>query len=169
MRLSASERREVRYPVGPFAFLEKGNLLTVSSSPPSLLPQTSAFSARSLTLTRSQLILLWSLFRFQPQHPQPCSIASSWLIWLCLFWALRWVVRLTYLSLGWNVDRNWWNVNRNWQNLEGLGSSQFFSASILLPSIYRLLLTLLKLTPRKTQSYKSYCFRPATVIGGELS
>ena len=38
------EYREVRYPVGPLDFLE-GDFLTVSSSPPSLLPTTSASSA----------------------------------------------------------------------------------------------------------------------------
>ena len=40
------ERREVRYPIGTFGFLE-GDLSTVSSSPPSPLPPTSASSAMS--------------------------------------------------------------------------------------------------------------------------
>ena len=43
--LSALERREVRYPIGPLDFLERGDLSTVSSSPLSPLPPISASSA----------------------------------------------------------------------------------------------------------------------------
>ena len=72
-----------------------------------------------MTLTNSWLIWLWSLFRYQPQHPQPGLMASFWLIGLRLFWVLRWVVWPIYWSLG-------WNVNRNWQNLEELDISYWF-------------------------------------------
>ena len=41
------EHREVRYPVGPFGFLERGDLSTVSSSLLSPLPPISAFSVMS--------------------------------------------------------------------------------------------------------------------------
>ena len=45
-KLIFSERREVKYPADPFSFL-KGNLLTISLSPLSLLPPTSSSSAMS--------------------------------------------------------------------------------------------------------------------------
>ena len=95
-------------------------------------------------------------------------LTSSRLIWLWSFWVLRWVVWLTYLSPRWNVNKNWWNVDRNWQDLEKLGSGQFFTVSILLSFIYRLLVTLSKLTPWRAQSNKSHYSWPATVMGGKL-
>ena len=162
--LSASERREVRYPIGPLDFLERGDLSTVSSSPPSPLPPTSASSARSLTLTSSRLIWLWSLFRFQSQHPQPCPMASSRLIRMRLFWALRWVVQLIY----WIPGKN---VNRNWQNLEDLDISHWFRFRPVFHGLNSLVFFLnsLEINYLGALSHKSHCSWPATVMEGELS
>ena len=70
--LSALEYRKVRYPIDLFGFFKRDNLLTVSSSPSSLLRLISESLARSLTPTSSWLIWSWNLFRFQPQDFEPC-------------------------------------------------------------------------------------------------
>ena len=69
--LSASERREVRYPIGPLDFLERGDLLTISSSLPSPLPPTSASSARSTDVDKFLADLVVELV------PLPSSVSSA--------------------------------------------------------------------------------------------
>ena len=68
--LSALERREVRYPIGPLDFLERGDLSTVSSSPPSPLP-TSASSAMSTDADKFLADLVVELV------PLPTSASSA--------------------------------------------------------------------------------------------
>ena len=68
--LSASERREIRYPVGTFDFLERGDLSTVSSSPPSPSP-TSASSAMSTDADEFSADLVVELV------PLPTSASSA--------------------------------------------------------------------------------------------
>ena len=64
-----SERREVRYPVGTFGFLE-GDRSTVSSSPPSPSP-TSASSAMSTDADEFSADLVMELV------PLPTSVSSA--------------------------------------------------------------------------------------------
>ena len=162
--LSASERREVRYSVGPFGFLKRGDLSTVLSSPPSPLPPTSAFSAMSDGKFSADLVVELVPLPTSASSAMSLTLTSSRLIWLWSFWASRWVVRLTCLSPGWNVDRNWWDVDRNWWDVDRnwwncLKSLVFYS----LPSS-----NALKIDTR-AQSHKSYYSQPATVMGSELS
>ena len=68
--LSASERREVRYTIGPLDFLERDNLLTVSSLPPSPSP-TLASSAMSTDADKFSVDLVVELV------PLPTSASSA--------------------------------------------------------------------------------------------
>ena len=51
-------------------------------------------------------------------------LTGFWLIWLWFFWVLRWVIRPTCLSFGWNLDRNW----QNFLNFLVFHSSPSFNA-----------------------------------------
>ena len=142
--LSASECRGVRYPVGTFGFLEKRwsfdrfiiTTITIATNL-SILSQVSDADEFSANLVMELVPLPTST-----SSAMSLKLTSSWLIWLWSFWASRWVVWLIY----WSPK---WNVNRNWRILKGLDSGQFFTASIFLSFICRLLLTLSKLTLRR--------------------
>ena len=103
--LSALKRREVRYPICPVDFLEE-DLLTVSSSLSSLLLPTLPSAALSDGKFSADLVVELAPLLTSASSAMSLTLMNFWLIWLWLFWALRWVVRLTYLSLKWNVDRS---------------------------------------------------------------
>ena len=143
------ERRKVRYSIGTFSFLERGDFSTISSSPLSSLSPTSASSAISDGKFSDDLVVEFVLLSTL------ASLAMS-----------------NGELVGWS-DCGCSEHQSEWFSLsEALNETLIETgkiALILSSSIYCLLLTLLKLPPRRAQSYKFHCFWPATVMEGELS
>ena len=80
--LSASQRREVKYPVSPLDFLEKSDLLSVLSSLLLPLPSTSASSAMSDGEYLADLVVELVPLPTLTSSAMSLTLTSSSLIWL---------------------------------------------------------------------------------------
>ena len=99
----------VRYPICIIDFLES-DLLTVSSFTITIATNLSIFSQIfNADKFSADLVVELVLLPTSAFLAMSLKLTSSWLIWLWLFWALRWVIWLTYLSARWNINRNWQN------------------------------------------------------------